>query len=957
MRHLIIKSLVVFALLIGMTTASLALPACPSSGHFDNCFGSRTYAGGDKYEGEWKNNYRHGQGTYTYANGENYVGDWNTGEKNGQGVFTWSTGNNLVGEWKNGSASGIGAYNNLATGTKYFGEWKSTKRSGQGAEIYVSGKRYVGEWKDNKKNGQGIYTYMDGSKEEGIWNSNVFQNEKIGTSFNTKTASRKLPTCPSDRSKKFNNCFGIRVYLADDDNKGDIYVGEWKNNNRHGQGTYYYLADNNNKGDIYVGQYQAGKYTGKGMYTFKDGEKYIGEWKNNKRYGQGVNTYINGSKKEGIWKDDVFQYAQKETISIALPQCVGSWTKTSWKNCYGTYTWNNGDNYTGEWKNGKQHGQGIYSHGKNSDWAGEKYVGNWRNGKRHGQGVTTWTLNGDKYVGEYKNNNRHGQGSFIHTNGDKYVGEWKENKKSGQGTYSWAGGDKYVGAWKGGNRNGQGTLIIEDGRVWFGEWAESSLTGYAILFDDDASVYQKGIFKKDEFLYAQNSQLRACPSDKSEKYDNCYGTHNYANGDKHVGEWKDDYRHGQGTYYHLKNDKFKGDKFVGEYKDGKRHGQGIYFYLRNDAAKGDKFVGEYKDDKRHGHGAYIFVNGSEFVGEYKDGKRHGYGAHSYANGSKIEGMWSNDIFQSTKSATSEDNQTATFIQETCNDDPTLCTVAQLCTKASHYSGEKKAWRKDYSSKKYVTEAKKNGVSCGVQVVVKKEKPLDNKTYKVASGTGFYVSNSGHIITNHHVIDGCKDMKVISKGRTIETLVLANDPLNDLALLKAKEASSTYFSIINRQPELLEDIIVAGFPFGNKVSSSIKFTRGIVSSLTGVGDNYSQIQIDAALQPGNSGGPIMDYMGNIVGVAVAKLSLKKIMDDYGVVPENTNFGIKASAVRNLMVGNSIAIKEPNGKNITKKQLAKLATDGTVHLTCWMTMAQIDKAIKDETGKVLFKEFQK
>ena len=73
---------------------------------------------------------------------------------------------------------------------------------------------------------------------------------------------------------------------------------------------------------------------------------------------------------------------------------------------------------------------------------------------------------------------------------------------------------------------------------------------------------------------------------------------------------------------------------------------------------------------------------------------------------------------------------------------------------------------------------------------------------------------------------------------------------------------------------MEDIIVAGFPFGNKVSSSIKFTRGIVSSLTGVGDNYSQIQIDAALQPGNSGGPIMDYMGNIVGVAVAKLSLKK-----------------------------------------------------------------------------------
>ena len=294
---------------------------------------------------------------------------------------------------------------------------------------------------------------------------------------------------------------------------------------------------------------------------------------------------------------------------------------------------------------------------------------------------------------------------------------------------------------------------------------------------------------------------------------------------------------------------------------------------------------------------------------------------------------------------------------TCKDDPTLCTVAQLCTKASHYSGGKKVWRKDYSSKKYVTEAKKNGVSCGVQVVVKKENPVDNKTYKVASGTGFYVSNSGHLITNYHVIEGCRDMKVISKGRTIETLVLATDPSNDLALLKAKDASSTYFSISNKQPEELQDVIVAGFPFGDRVSSSIKFTQGIVSSLTGVGDNYSQIQIDAALQPGNSGGPIMDNMGNIVGVAVAKLSLKKIMDDYGVVPENTNFGIKASAVRNLMVGNSIVVKEPNQTDISKSQLVKLAKEGTVHLTCWMTTAQIDKALKDETGKVLFKEFQK
>ena len=370
---------------------------------------------------------------------------------------------------------------------------------------------------------------------------------------------------------------------------------------------------------------------------------------------------------------------------------------------------------------------------------------------------------------------------------------------------------------------------------------------------------------------------------------------------------------------------------------------------------GDKYVGEWKNGKRTGQGTYTWVSGDEYVGEWKDNREHGQGTRNYANSSqKKEGIWKNGVFQYAKKQTSSNTQTATV---TCKDDPTLCTVAQLCSKASHYSGGKKAWRKDYSSKKYVTEAKKNGVSCGVQVVVKKEKPVDNKTYKVASGTGFYVSNSGHIITNHHVIDGCKDMKVISQGRMIETLILANDPLNDLALLKAKEDSKTYFSINNKQPEELQDVIVAGFPFGDKVSSSIKFTQGIVSSLTGIGDNYSQMQIDAALQPGNSGGPIMDNRGNVIGVAVAKLSLKKIMDDYGVVPENTNFGIKASAVRNLMVGNSIIVKDPSGDNITKSELVKLAKEGTVHLTCWMTVAQIEKALKDETGKVLFKEFQK
>ncbi|MDA9990946.1 serine protease [Paracoccaceae bacterium] len=232
-------------------------------------------------------------------------------------------------------------------------------------------------------------------------------------------------------------------------------------------------------------------------------------------------------------------------------------------------------------------------------------------------------------------------------------------------------------------------------------------------------------------------------------------------------------------------------------------------------------------------------------------------------------------------------------------------------------------------------------------------PQVEDTYKVASGTGFYISNDSHIITNHHVINGCKDIKVHSKGETLKTVKIADDRQNDLALLKVSYKPSHVFPLSNDSPYPLQDIVVAGFPFGDRVSSSLKFTKGIVSSLSGIGNNYSEIQIDAAIQPGNSGGPIMDEYGNIIAVAVAKLDMKKILKDYGVIPENTNFGIKASAVKNLLEGNAVAFKKPNTEVVSKQELSRIATDGTVFLSCWMTVAQIEDM---KNRKVLFTDLQ-
>jgi len=99
-----------------------ALPNCPSdtSVRWHNCFGTYTFADGDQYVGEWKDNNRHGQGTYTYANGDKYVGEYKDGKKQGQGTLTFSDGEQYVGEWKDGLKHGQGTYT-FADGEKVKG--------------------------------------------------------------------------------------------------------------------------------------------------------------------------------------------------------------------------------------------------------------------------------------------------------------------------------------------------------------------------------------------------------------------------------------------------------------------------------------------------------------------------------------------------------------------------------------------------------------------------------------------------------------------------------------------------------------------------------------------------------------------------------------------------------------------------------------------------------------------
>lgn len=211
----------------------------------------------------------------------------------------------------------------------------------------------------------------------------------------------------------------------------------------------------------------------------------------------------------------------------------------------------------------------------------------------------------------------------------------------------------------------------------------------------------------------------------------------------------------------------------------------------------------------------------------------------------------------------------------------------------------------------------------------------------ATGSGFFISNDGRVVSNFHVVNSCDILKIFHNGEEFKASTVAKDTINDLSLLVTNANPSIFYTIANKNVGLLEEIIVAGFPLGRKVSSSIKTSRGSVTSLSGVGDNYSNFQIDAALNQGNSGGPIIDIKGNVVGVAVAKYGVE---DDV----ESFNFGIKSSVLKNFLDSNNINYPNANTKDLQRTELAELITNSTVLIECWMTVEKIKLLLSYENS---------
>jgi hypothetical protein len=539
---------------------------------------------------------------------------------------------------------------------------------------------------------------------------------------------------------------------------------------------------------------------------------------------------------------------------------------------------------------------------------GGKFVGEFKDDKYNGQGTYTWP-DGRKYVGEWKDDLANGQGTYTLPNGEKYVGENKDGLANGQGTYTFANGDKYVGAYKDDFYNGQGTLFYANGNVAEGIW-ENGEFKYAKKADPTVVAET-----------AADQTMPKCPDDTSLVWSNCFGTFE-EDGSKYVGEWINNERSGQGTHTQ------DGAKYVGEFRYNKYNGQGTFTF-----SSGEKYVGEFKDDLFNGQGALNYSDGAKYVGDFKDDKANGYGTWTFANGDRYLGEFKDFKFNGYGTLTYADGDK--YVGEFDFD---------------RFNGQGTYFYADGTSEEGIWE---NGeLKHANQVVpplLTDAVPLETEVLEASSGSGFAVSSDGYVVTNNHVIEGCQEVFVHDNGKVIPVIVVTYDLQNDLALLKGDFQPKAVLPLSDYQPQLLQDIYVAGYPFGNEISSSIKVTKGIISSLTGIGNNFSNIQIDAALQSGNSGGPIIDDMGNVVGVAVSKLDAEYMFENYGDIPENTNFGIKSSVVRSVLDSNGVSTPAVSTSTMSKVELGQEIKGATYYISCWMTMAQIEQL---RTTKVLF-----
>ena len=201
----------------------------------------------------------------------------------------------------------------------------------------------------------------------------------------------------------------------------------------------------------------------------------------------------------------------------------------------------------------------------------------------------------------------------------------------------------------------------------------------------------------------------------------------------------------------------------------------------------------------------------------------------------------------------------------------------------------------------------------------------------ASGTGFLITDDGYLVSNYHVVKDSVKVRLVTGAGLIDAKVVKVDAANDLALLKALGRFAPLPIASSRTVKLGGTVATVGFPDIGLQGFAPKLAKGEIASLAGAADDPRYFQISLPVQPGNSGGALVDARGNVVGIVAAKLDASVALAATGALPENVNYAVKSSLLLSFLESFpdvSAKLKEPITKDEAFEDVVKSAQDAAV-----------------------------
>jgi hypothetical protein len=211
-----------------------------------------------------------------------------------------------------------------------------------------------------------------------------------------------------------------------------------------------------------------------------------------------------------------------------------------------------------------------------------------------------------------------------------------------------------------------------------------------------------------------------------------------------------------------------------------------------------------------------------------------------------------------------------------------------------------------------------------------------------------IGTKGEILTNSHVVEACQTITVkLASGNSQPSALVARDERNDLAVIRLSRTDNSPASIAMFReglPVRAGDAIVAlGYPLSGVLASEANVSVGNVSALAG-------IAISAPVQPGNSGGPLLDGSGHLVGIVTAKLNALRVARFTGDIPENVNFAIKAEVARTFLDSKGIKYQmERSDKQLSPADIGDVARPFTLQIECERTSKQVAMPVAPSTSR--------